>query len=952
MNNNQYSPTHKLSDINGLNNLLSRNLKSVLFINIRSIRANFHYLTNLLESLNQCFSFIILNETWLGPGEETMFQIDGYTSFSLPRNRHGGGLIIFCQINLQAHVIETLSFITDSFEALFLDVKINTTQFTIGTVYRPPSLNVNSFITEFKDTILTKLHPGQVIICGDININVNDQLNRQVMNFTAEMANFGFENLITEFTRVTTHSRSIIDHIWTSYPNVDESFVLELAISDHYPIGCVINIPNNQDTKKVKFRKLYEENIPPLKREFLYLSGTIHFTEVNPTFSYVIKSLKNMITKFFPIRTQYKKNKVLKSPWIDKDLKSLISKKHRIYRQYILGLIPFSRYRFYRNLLDKTLKLAKKIYFRTNFRNINNNQRETWKVINKVTNPCRKTRKITVKIDNEIISDEYTISTKVNRFFRNEAPPSKFNQYQYSRYMENLIPFNQHTFHFTPFTPLDIESVLNRTKNNSLTADLPICILKTLKEPLCVLLSQLFNFAISESTFPDDLRTGSITPIPKKPNSKAIKDLRPITIQNPISKFFDKGLYDKITPFFEKYELISPFQFGFQRNKGIEQAAQNLMYNINKANNRNEFMVVIFIDLSRAFNSVNLDKLLGKLFRLGIRGNLLDFFESYLKNRSHTTRINEAESTPLTDECGIAQGTNLSPLLFNLFMNDVTQVINDCHIYLYADDIVIFKSSPDINELTDCIQTNLNKFSEWTDFNDLEINMSKTKRMNFSRKKMPDIPLYMKNTLIEATNEYKYLGLIIDSKLSFKQHVAHVKKKVDQANGKIFYLKRFLPIYILKKIYYSLIFPYLNQHILIWGGTSPTILTPLNTSVNKVIRNILPSDDRTIIKYKKLNVLTINQLYELRLGQFFFKSLKLGKQILLEDIFHDLNFTHNYNTRNLDNFRLPLTSTQVNRHFFINNGVRVWNVIPIDIKNSKSLYTFTNKFKEMCFLIE
>ena len=439
-----------------------------------------------------------------------------------------------------------------------------------------------------------------------------------------------------------------------------------------------------------------------------------------------------------------------------------------------------------------------------------------------------------------------------------------------------------------------------------------IALLKLLKEPFCVLLCNLFNFAIEKSEFPSILKAGTITPIPKINNPKAIKEYRPITIQNPFSKIFDEALYDRFYSFFEKYNLLSPFQFGFTKGKGIEQATLNLMNNINRANKNNEYLVFIYIDLTNAFNSVNLNK----LFRYGIRGDLLKFMESYLKDRTHRTKINDdVLSDELTSKSGVAQGTNLAPLLFNIFMNDVTQVIKDCNIYLYADDIILFKSGPDINAVIDCLQDNLNNFFEWVTMFDLNINYTKTKRMNFSRRETPNIPISINNNTIEIVHEYKYLGLTIDQKLTFKKHILNITKKVNQVNGKIFYLKRFLPTYILKKIYYSLIYSRLTQHILVWGGANPTHLYPLNVAVNKVIRNMLPSRDSTNDKYKKLEILTVNQIYQLRLAQFFYKSLILGKQQLLENVFEETIFDHRYSTRNVNNFRLPLLVTNVNKSF-------------------------------------
>ena len=206
-------------------------------------------------------------------------------------------------------------------------------------------------------------------------------------------------------------------------------------------------------------------------------------------------------------------------------------------------------------------------------------------------------------------------------------------------------------------------------------------------------------------------------------------------------------------------------------------------------------------------------------------------------------------------------------------MNDVINLFSKCSIYLYADDIVIFKSGSDIANIIYDIQSELDKFSIWTDFSDLDINLLKTRKMIFSRKKINNISLQINGTLIETVNEYKYLGLLIDDKLTFKPHILEITKKSNQVNGRIFFMKQFIPVYILRKIFFSILYPHLTQHILIWGGTSHNHLNPLIVSVNKVIRNMLPTSDNTATKYKNLNILTIPQIYMLHLGQFFSKHL-------------------------------------------------------------------------------
>ena len=234
------------------------NLSDILFANIRSLRKNFGDLLEMLESLDHIFSLIILNETWLEESEHDLFQMEGYDLFSSSRNRHGGGVLIYVKQNINALSQEQLTHINPFFESLFLKIKLKSKTLTIGTVYRPPSSthNINDFFDEFNNKILSILPSTNCMIFGDLNIDSFNS-STQVSNFVTEMASRGFVNLIDHPTRVhlddggNTLSSTAIDHIWTSCHNIESSFVLNFHLTDHYPIGCSINLPLEND-KQVK----------------------------------------------------------------------------------------------------------------------------------------------------------------------------------------------------------------------------------------------------------------------------------------------------------------------------------------------------------------------------------------------------------------------------------------------------------------------------------------------------------------------------------------------------------------------------------------------------------------------------------------------------------------------------------------------------------------------------
>ena len=381
--------SYKLSSIPELKHFLNLELSDIFFLNIRSIRANFAELIDLFDLLNHRFTLIVLNEAWIGPGEESMFNIDGYTCFSMPRNRHGGGIIIYCKDNLNPTMIDKVSMVCDCFESLFISLKINGISLTVGSVYRPPSQPLNLFLNVFKLHVLNKISLTNTLICGDFNIDVSDTANGHIVDFVSEMSSLGFNNLITDPTRVTQHSSTIIDHIWTSFTDTESAFVLEYPITDHHAIGCQLNIPTENDFKMVKSRNVDPRKYKTFKNEFIDFMFSIGPTDANSGFKNLFDHLSKSIANNFPAYNKKVTYKTMRAPWIDNDLKKLISKKHKMFGKYKLGLLNFNRYRKYRNTLNATLNLAQKLYFRKQFKDAYLDQKFTWKIINRLSNPCK-----------------------------------------------------------------------------------------------------------------------------------------------------------------------------------------------------------------------------------------------------------------------------------------------------------------------------------------------------------------------------------------------------------------------------------------------------------------------------------------------------------------------------------------------------------------------------------
>ena len=941
-----------LLDIKCLKKELSGKNINVLLCNIRSMRKNFNHLTAFIQQSAVKFSIVILNETHLDADEQTAYNLTGYTMHSQCRNRFGGGLLILCDDSFRSETVPRLTGLYNTFESLFINIKTKTGKILIGTIYRPPSGSISSFCDEFEAEILLRLPKMGTVIMGGMNIDLLAEVNNSNLKFITAMNDRNFESYINRVTRdVTTVSGSsatILDHIWSNIP-IGKSFVIEYAITDHFPVGCSLKVaPEGPAKKLVSYREFSAESCRNFKLDFIRFAQSLDLNVtdepgIHQIFSQLVNYLEYLTNRYFPIQEKMRRASKLKNPWIDKDLAKLIDKKHKIYKLFRQGKTNFNTYKRYRNLLTKTINVAKKCYYIKIFKEVKTSSKDCWKQVNKIIKPHKAQADIKLKIDDKLVVNPNEVLNKLNVSF--DFLPSLFDR---SANYRHKIRRNEKSFVFFEVLPYEISKIIMNLKNNNKnTSKIPTVLIKHIVTELSQLLAYLFNLCFLLGVFPNELKYSEILPIPKKGSPLLIQNYRPISMLGPITKIFEKLIYERLNSFFNKHKLFTQYQFGFRKGRDISKAASNFLYYVNESNKNNETLIATYIDFSRAFDSINRKIFLDKLELYGVRGTPLNLIKSYFENRYQSTKLGKYKSEVIPSTRGTPQGSALGPLFFSIFINDIVEELTDCHILLYADDIVLFSSNKDVAALNINMNNNLTRTFNWTQNNELSINYSKTKSMIFTRKRNVSCQTYINNKLIENVSEFTYLGLLIDQNLTFKNHILNIVKKVNRANGCFYSMKFFLPTFIMRKLYLSMIHSHLNQHIISWGGANKSNLYPLRVAVNKAIRNTSLRKESTNIKYKNLGVLNLEQLYQLKLGEVMFETLITKNSPLLIDISDEIEWTHNYDTRRVNSFKLPKICTEANRRYFISNALKLWASIPGEIKSSNTILTFKSKLKKL-----
>lgn len=391
-----------------------------------------------------------------------------------------------------------------------------------------------------------------------------------------------------------------------------------------------------------------------------------------------------------------------------------------------------------------------------------------------------------------------------------------------------------------------------------------------------------------------------------------------------------------MTNFLETNRLLHDSQYGFRKGKSCEDAAIQIVKFVTEKLEEKELCAAIFCDISKAFDTIDHQRLLQKLERIGIGGPALKLLTSYLNERKQIFRFENNYSDPQFVTCGVPQGSVLGPLLFIIYMNDIFEIREPSHILSFADDTAILVRAKNLDDLIEKIAESAKCIEKWMYINGLALNISKTKYIIFGEKKKNNaknvvvhsqqcIPNMCTCKTLERVTSYKYLGLYIDESLKFKIHIDKVLQKVRSGVAILSNLSRVAPTQIKKAVYFSLIESHLRYMICVYGGAAKTDLKPLETLQKRAIRYVYSCHrlTHTRMLFQNLNALELVKLYAYCLiGTMYVKTNTL------------LRPTHKYSTRSKTEDKLITAKFQRNtgRNSTTPTFIRLFNASPDKIR--------------------
>ena len=425
-----------------------------------------------------------------------------------------------------------------------------------------------------------------------------------------------------------------------------------------------------------------------------------------------------------------------------------------------------------------------------------------------------------------------------------------------------------------------------------------------------------------------------------------INNYRPISLLSPFAKLFETHLYNNLIIFLTKNNVLYNNQFGFRSNSSTDLAVIDSINDIISSIENNLTNCSIFLDLSKAFNTVNHNILIKKLEKYGIRGLPLNLIKSYLNNRQQFTTINSYKSKNLEINVGVPQGSCLGPLFFLVYVNDMHLSCN-LKIRLFADDACVSLSHKDPIILEKQINEELNKLNHWLQENKLFLNYSKSNYLIFSkRRNKTTMSISINNQILSQQSTAKYLGVTIDENLTWKPHLQNLKSTLAKSCYCLSKLRQYVNKKTLLQVYYSLFYSKLQYCITSWGGSPACNTDPIFKLQKRAVRYISHKPARTTTNplFIESKMLKFKEIYRLEICKLTHKLTKFNLNGELQ--LTNLSQQHNHNTRlNTDNNYYSNTCrTNLGKTSFNNLAPKFWRDVPHEFKHL-SPTGFKKKYK-------
>lgn len=925
---------------------LSNKALTILNLNIRSIPKNLQLLKDtVMYNSSIKFDIIGLTEIRLDSSLCTLYEIPGYNMFTCSRNVHGGGIALYISTDYDSSAQSQFTISEPFIEAIGIETIIVNKKYLSMCIYRPPNGNLDNFLSEMADilsSIIDKKYHGMYIF-GDFNVDLLKSYEKNVFDFINLMFSFSLFPLISKPTRVTSTSATLIDNIWTSQPEENISnYIIQTDISDHFPVisQCKIEY-STYKPQLIRKRLITETALDSFSNHLSAVEWNCVLNSICPDEAYNLFHIKfdKLFQVHFPIKNirHNKKNEI--SPYITPALKNSIKEKNRLERLAKKWPLTYGElYKRYRNKLTTTLRLAKNTYFKNQLKANQGIPKRQWNSINSLLGRSRDLKSVI-----DLHPPCTDTATKFNEHFLRNILTVPEEETDFSKYLLNSPSFSMY---LAPTNTSEVEKVITAIKSDSCGYDdISPKILKHTSSLLSAPLTHIINLTLKTGKFPDQLKLAKVIPLFKSGDRSDINNYRPISVLPAFSKIFEKIISVRLINYLEANNFLTEYQHGFRAQHSTESAILEFVNNVYASLEEKMYVVGVFLDLSKAFDTLDHKILLHKLEHSGIRGVPLKLFQSYLDCRKQAVYCNQNYSSLKSISKGVPQGSILGPILFLIYINDIVNASTKLRFVMYADDTTLLLKDNNIDSLHTNLLSELDNVKLWLRSNKLKLNISKTNYILFQNRSVKNHinPVLLDGEIIKKVNQTKFLGVYIDENLNWKFHIDQTCIKISKITGILYRIRHNLTTEAMISIYYTLCYPHLVYCVSIWACTWPSYLDRIVVAQNKFLRCIffLKKFDSTAHIFTEASLMKFSFIHK------YFTLLLIFKIQGHNAIFRVIENYKNTRSNNV-NLVCPMFRTTLFKNSVISFGPELFNSLPQDKKvllKTTSLYTYKKEIK-------
>lgn len=947
------------------------NLMNCCLLNARSVRNKTLIVKDFV--VDNSVDILALTETWLNASGDDLaigeLRPSGYKFIHTPREgSNGGGVGLLFRDTLKI-IDRTVGVKFKSFE--FLDVScVDTKNVRIIVVYRPPpshnnSLSTSLFFEEFTCFLEQIIgSPDNLLLAGDFNFHVDDMDNSEAKQFITLLDTFNLKQFVNEPTHKHGHTLDLV--ITRSDENIiKDVYVSHMVISDHFPTCFKMYVEKPQPRKKVlSSRNLKGINMEAFKNDIL----DSNLFDENTDLEAIICQYENILSSTLDLHAPIKQRTIVirpKAPWHtdeiveQKKLRRRLERKWRSTRSFtdrttytdqcsvINKLIYSSKQKYYMDLIKEHSK-DRKMLFRT-----------IGKLLQSNTETLYPTR-----------SDDLTLANDFADFFSEKIVKIKSDiARKRCDFIDRFPDTGVCSSIFHTFKPVTCEDVMHLIKKSPLKSciidPIPAPVLKDCLDILLPTITKIINLSLDSGSVPDKFKVAMLTPIIKKPkaNHEEFSNFRPVSNLPFISKLIEKAVATQLNNYITVNNLHESNQSAYKIHHSTETALLKIQNDILMSIDQNQSVILIFLDMSAAFDTVNHVTLLTRLStRFGIHGTALKWFESYLSNRKQFVNINASKSSLRDLETGVPQGSVLGPILYLLYTSPMSDIIKEHNLryHFFADDSQLFiafksKCHDELLESKNRIEECISEINSWMSLNDLKLNHEKTEFLLLHSKfqpcpSLPSIKIGEKQ--ISQTSSATNLGVIFDKHLSSEGQI----KKVCQSSflhlRNFKKIRKFLTVEATQILVHAFIISRIDYCNSLIYGVPKYLINRLQCVQNSAARLVSSSKkfDHITPVLIDLHWLPVQYRIIFKILLMVYKALNKMAPSYLSDLLNNRTSKHSLRSISKELLTEPCSrlKTYGDRSFSV-AAPRLWNKLPYDIRKRTHVDYFKSELKTHLF---